>query len=58
VDFTFKPSGNQTMVTWRMTGERVFMCKMVSVFMNMDKMIGGQYEKGLAAIQGIVEKSC
>ncbi len=55
VDFSFKPDGNQTAVTWGMSGKKNFMMKGFSLFMNMDKMIGGQYEKGLASIKQIVE---
>jgi|SRR5579883_1610769 len=49
--FTFKPEGNQTTVTWSMTGKRPFAVKAVGLFMNMDKMVGGQFEQGLAAMK-------
>jgi hypothetical protein len=54
-EFTFKPEGNQTAVTWSMFGEKNFMAKAVHLFMNMDRMIGGQFEKGLASMKSIVE---
>jgi hypothetical protein len=54
-EFAFKPEGNQTAVTWSMSGENNFMAKAIHLFMNMDKMIGGQFEKGLASIKSIVE---
>ncbi|MGH7230595.1 MAG: SRPBCC family protein [Nitrospiraceae bacterium] len=54
-EFTFKPEGNQTAVTWSMTGENNFMAKAVHLFMNMDKMVGGQFDKGLAEMKSIVE---
>jgi uncharacterized protein YndB with AHSA1/START domain len=54
-EFTFKPEGNQTGVTWNMTGDNNFMAKAVHLFMNMDKMIGGQFEKGLASMKSEVE---
>ena len=54
-EFTFKPEGNQTTVTWTMTGKHNFMAKTLCMFMNMDEMIGGQFEKGLAAMKSIVE---
>jgi len=54
-EFTFKPEGNQTAVTWSMFGEKNFMAKAVHLFMNMDKMIGGQFENGLASMKSIVE---
>ena len=56
-EFTFKPEGNQTAVTWSMTGQNNFMAKAIHLFMNMDKMIGGQFEKGLADMKSIVEAS-
>jgi hypothetical protein len=52
-EFTFKPSGDQTIVTWSMSGTNNFMSKAVVLFMNCDKMIGSQYEKGLANLQTV-----
>jgi hypothetical protein len=54
-EFTFKPEGNQTAVTWSMMGENNFIAKAVHLFMNMDKMIGGQFERGLAQMKAIAE---
>ena len=54
-EFTFKPEANQTVVTWSMFGENNFMAKAIHLFINMDKMIGGQFEKGLASMKSIVE---
>src|SRR5438094_9415225 len=54
-EFTFKPEGNQTAVTWSMAGKNNFMAKAIHLFMNMDKMIGGQFETGLAQMKLIVE---
>ena len=48
VDFTFKPAGDKTVVTWAMYGKNNFMGKLVSLFMDCDKMCGPQFEKGLA----------
>ena len=48
VDFTFKPKDGGTIVTWAMYGKNGFMGKLVSLFMNCDKMCGPQFEKGLA----------
>jgi len=52
-EFTFKPEGNQTVVTWSMSGRNNFMCKAVGLFMNCDKMVGGQFEQGLANLKKI-----
>jgi uncharacterized protein YndB with AHSA1/START domain len=54
-EFTFKPESKQTAVTWSMSGDKNFMAKAIHLFMNMDKMIGGQFEKGLAEMKSIVE---
>jgi hypothetical protein len=54
-EFTFQPQGNQTAVTWAMEGDKNLMAKAFHLFMNMDKMIGGQFEKGLADMKAIVE---
>jgi len=54
-EFTFKPEGNQTAVTWSMSGKNNFMAKAIHLFMNMDKMIGGQFEQGLAEMKSVVE---
>jgi len=54
-EFSFKPEGNQTLVAWAMTGQKNFMMKFFGVLMNMDKMIGQDFEKGLAAMKTIAE---
>jgi hypothetical protein len=56
-EFTFKPESKQTAVTWSMSGDKNFMAKAIHLFMNMDKMIGGQFEKGLAEMKSIVERA-
>ena len=54
VDFTFKPDGDKTVVTWAMYGKNGFMGKLVSIFMNCDKMCGPPFEQGLADLGKIV----
>jgi hypothetical protein len=54
-EFTFKPEGNQTAVRWSMAGENNFVSKAMCLFMNMDKMVGGDFEKGLAALKSVSE---
>jgi hypothetical protein len=54
-EFAFKPQGNQTEVTWSMTGKNNFIGKAMCLFMSMDKMIGEQFEKGLADMKAIAE---
>jgi hypothetical protein len=55
VEFTFKPDGDQTAVTWSMAGKNNFISKAICLFMNMDKMVGGKFEEGLAAMKSIAE---
>jgi hypothetical protein len=50
VDFTFRPQGDKTVVTWAMYGRNNFMGKLVSLFIDCDKMCGPQFEKGLASL--------
>ena len=54
-EFTFKPQGNQTVVTWSMFGHNNFMGKAMGLIMNCDKMVGGQFEKGLAQLKSVAE---
>jgi hypothetical protein len=54
-EFAFKPEGNQTVVTWSMEGQNNFIAKAFCLFMNMDKMVGDQFEKGLASMKSVVE---
>ncbi len=56
-EFTFKPEGNQTMVTWSMFGTNNFIAKAFCLFNSMDKMIGGQFEKGLAQMKSVAESA-
>ena len=54
-EFTFQPEDNQTVVTWSMSGKNNFMGKAIGLFMNCDKMAGGQFEKGLANLKSVTE---
>ena len=54
-EFTFKPEGDQTAVTWSMVGQNNFIGKAMCLVVNMDRMIGGQFEKGLAQMKAAAE---
>ena len=54
-EFTFKSEGSQTVVAWSMYGKNNFMGKALHLFMNMDKIVGGQFEKGLAQLKSAAE---
>ncbi len=53
--FTFAPEGGGTNVTWTMDGKFTYVSKVFCVFMDMDKMIGTDFEKGLAQLQAVAE---
>jgi uncharacterized protein YndB with AHSA1/START domain len=54
-EFTFKPDGERTAVTWSMFGHNNFIGKAVCLVMNMDKTLGGEFDKGLAAMKSVAE---
>jgi hypothetical protein len=47
-EFTFKADGDSTLVAWSMSGKNNFIGKVFCLVMNMDKTVGGDFEKGLA----------
>jgi uncharacterized protein YndB with AHSA1/START domain len=53
--FTFETAGKDTRVVWTMTGTNDFMGKAFCVFMDMDKMVGGDFERGLGALKRLAE---
>lgn len=53
--FTFKPEGNGVAVTWSMAGDKNFVQKAFFLVMNMDKMLGADFEKGLAQLKALAE---
>lgn len=53
--FTLTPSGSGTKLTWSMEGKSNFMTKAYSLFVDMDKMVGADFERGLASIKGLAE---
>jgi hypothetical protein len=54
--FTIRPEGSGSRVTWTMTGQKTFMTKVMGIFSSMDKMIGPDFEKGLARLKSVTEK--
>jgi len=55
-EFSFKPEGKGTNVSWTMTGKKQYPAKVMCLFMSMDKMVGGTFEKGLADLKALSEK--
>lgn len=55
-EFTMLPQGNATSVHWVMHGPSNFMSKVMHVFMNIEKMVGKDFEAGLANLKRLTEK--
>jgi Polyketide cyclase / dehydrase and lipid transport len=55
-DFKLTPQGDSTEVVWDMHGPAPFMNKLAGVFMNLDQMIGKDFEIGLANLKALAEK--
>ncbi|MBV8536705.1 MAG: SRPBCC family protein [Alphaproteobacteria bacterium] len=53
--FTLAPVGAATKITWAMQGPQSFICKLMGLVMSMDRMIGRQFENGLANLKAIAE---
>jgi uncharacterized protein YndB with AHSA1/START domain len=56
VEFTLEPKGDATNVTWAMQGDTPYFAKIIHVFVNMDKMVGNDFETGLANLKAIAEQ--
>ena len=54
-EFTFASQGGQTLVTWTMTGKNNFMSKVFGLIVDCDRMVGKDFEKGLASLKAIAE---
>jgi hypothetical protein len=55
-DFTLATQGDVTTVTWIMRGPMPFVSKLMQVFISMDRMIGKDFEAGLAKLKAVAEK--
>ena len=55
-EFTMSPQGNSTDVTWAVYGPSPFMARIMHVFISMDKLMGKDFEAGLANLKAIAEK--
>jgi uncharacterized protein YndB with AHSA1/START domain len=53
--FTLEPKGESTNVTWAMDGPSPYVAKLIGVFVSMDKMIGNDFETGLANMKAAAE---
>ena len=55
VEFTLEPRGQGTLVTWAMRGTQPFMVKLMSTFINCEKMVCSQFDQGLAKLKTLAE---
>lgn len=56
VVFTLEPAGDATTVTWSMRGKSTFVTKIIGLAINLDKMIGNDFEAGLGSLKGLAEQ--
>lgn len=54
-EFSFRPEGDQTVVSWSMFGDNNFMGKIMTTVVDCDKMVGTEFAKGLAALKSRAE---
>lgn len=55
-EFSFAPNGAATVVTWAMHGPAPFVFKLMGLVFNMDRMVGGDFETGLAKLKAVSEQ--
>jgi uncharacterized protein YndB with AHSA1/START domain len=55
-EFTMLPQGGATNVHWVMHGPATFISKVMQVFINLDKMVGKDFETGLSNLKRLTEK--
>jgi uncharacterized protein YndB with AHSA1/START domain len=56
VEYTLEPKGDSTSVTWAMKGETPLLGKVVGLFIDCDKMVGKDFETGLANLKALTER--
>ncbi len=56
VEFKLETRGEATNVTWSMRGRVPYAAKIAHVIFDMDRMVGGDFEAGLASLRALVEK--
>lgn len=55
IEYRLKPEGAGTRFSWAMSGDGGFMGKLMATFIDCEKMIGGQFEQGIANLKQVVE---
>jgi hypothetical protein len=56
IEFSFVPQGAATNVIWKMSGPQPYLGKLMSVFIDCEKMCGKQFEQGLANLGKLSEQ--
>jgi uncharacterized protein YndB with AHSA1/START domain len=56
VEFTLQPRGDATNVTWAMNGHTPYLAKIMHLFLDVDRMVGQDFETGLANLKALAEK--
>jgi uncharacterized protein YndB with AHSA1/START domain len=54
-EFTLAPLGDSTRVVWSMHGPMPYVSKVMCLFVSMDKLVGKDFEKGLANLKAVAE---
>ncbi len=55
--FRIEPEGGGSVVTWRMTGKKTLMTRVMGLFVSMEKFLGPDFEKGLARLKASSERA-
>ena len=53
-EFTLRPAGEGTEVTWAMTGRKTLLTRIMGIFKSMDSMVGPDFERGLTRLEKVV----
>lgn len=56
VEYSFAPQGQSTTITWALHGPMPLVSKVMCVFLNFDKMVGGDMERGLKDLKALAER--
>jgi hypothetical protein len=56
VEYTFAPQGKGTSMTWAMYGPMPLISKVMCIFMDLDKMLGADMERGLKDLKALAER--
>jgi uncharacterized protein YndB with AHSA1/START domain len=56
IEYSIVPKGDATEVNWAMHGQQPLLARAICLFLNMDKMVGADFEQGLASLKAVAEK--